>query len=198
MAQNNRKQSKAYQNSRYARAKRYGRRATTVLVIILIALVALGLSGFRFAYADMLPNVVEMQEEEAADVLEEHGVQIEVQRDWSDTYEEGMVISQSPQGGSHVKSGEVVSILISKGKQETEMPNLLEKRKEEATQLLDETGLPWIVSEIYSEEVDAGQVIRQNPDPGMMLEPGAEVVLVVSKGSKSEIRTARDVEVVRK
>lgn len=189
--------SKQNISSRYAKAKRYGRRAMVILVLILIALVVLGLCGFRFAYATMLPDVIEMSEQEATEVLEDYNMQVEIQRDWSDSYEEGMVMKQEPQGGSHVSSGDTVTIVVSKGSQSASMPDLEGLGKEEIISILDSSGIAWMISEIYSDEVETGMIISQSPEAGAEVLPEGRVIVVISKGEEPEIRTSSDVTVVR-
>ena len=195
----NKKQSSSKSNSsRYARAKRYGRKSTTILVIVLIVLVALGLCGFRFAYSAMLPDVIEMSEVEATELLKEYGMEVQVQKDWSDKYDEGMVMTQEPKGGAHASPGDTVTIVISKGPESVSMPELVGVSQEEAVNNLSKAGVSWLVSEAYSDEVAAGTVISQIPEAGIEVAPGENVHLVISKGVKPEVRTADDVEVTKR
>ena len=177
----------------YTMARRYGRKPMTFLLILLVILVALGLYGFRFAYTTMLPDVVELSEAEAVEVLEDYGVQVEIQRDWSDRYEEGMVIKQNPEGGVHVSANETVSIVISKGVRTAHMPNLIGRKKDEAIALLDQTGIIWMLSEEYSDEAEAGVVLSQSLNVGKEVQTEEMVLVVVSKGEKPVVRTSKDI-----
>jgi len=185
-------------NSRYARARRYGRKSTTILVIVLIILVALGLCGFRFAYSTMLPDVIEMSETDATKLLEDYGMVVQVQKDWSDKYDEGMVMAQEPKGGAQVSPDDTVIIVVSKGPESVSMPELIGISREEAVNNLSKSGVSWIISEAYSDEIAAGSVISQTPEAGVEVIPGQNVLLVISKGEKPSIRTAEDVEVTKK
>lgn len=190
--------SKIDMSSRYARAKRYGRKTITILTIVLIVLVAIGLCGFRFAYNEMLPNVIEMTEREATTLLEDNDMKVQVQRDWSDKFEEGIVISQDPKGGAQSLSGATVTIVISKGPKSVSMADFTGRSKDEAITTLSKSNVSWICSEVYSDEVEAGNIIDQSPAAGEEVLMGENVLLVVSKGAKASVRTGDDIEVTKK
>lgn len=198
MASKNKNPSGAHTSNRYAMAKRYGRRPMTILIIILVALVALGLCGFRFAYNAMLPNVIEMTESEATALLEDYDMELQVQRDWSDRYEEGLVISQDPKGGTQATPGDTVTIVVSKGPQSVTLPELTNLSKEEAAEMLSKASVPWMLAEVYSSDVPVGNVISQNPAAGTEIMPGESVLLTVSKGDKPAVRTAEGMEATKK
>jgi serine/threonine-protein kinase len=95
---------------------------------------------------------------------------------------EGEVISQSPAAGSEVEAGSTVSIVVSSGEQQAQVPNVIGRLRAEAVQAVREAGLSPTVEE---EETDvagkAGRVIDQFPPPGSELEDGATVTIVVGK-----------------
>jgi eukaryotic-like serine/threonine-protein kinase len=94
----------------------------------------------------------------------------------------GEVIRQSPSAGSEVDPGSTVSIVVSSGKQEAKVPNVIGKLRSEAVQAMRAAGLTPTVEE---EETEApgkvGRAIDQFPPPGSELEPGETVTIVVGK-----------------
>lgn len=62
-------------------------------------------------------------------------------REYSDTVEKGRVISQSPQAGTEGKRTDVVSVIISRGPELFEIPDLVRLQYDEAAAILDELGM---------------------------------------------------------
>jgi len=96
----------------------------------------------------------------------------------------GRVISQDPPAGRMVVEGREVDLIISLGPEMVEVPPLTGKTELEATILLDSAGLEAKVEHGYSDEVEAGKVISQNPGEGYRLAKGETVTIIVSQGSK--------------
>jgi eukaryotic-like serine/threonine-protein kinase len=94
------------------------------------------------------------------------------------------VIAQSPSGGS-VKEGTVLSLVVSAGPPLKQVPPLVGKSRNAAERSLERAGLVvGKTSERYSSE-KAGAVAVQIPAGGL-LELGAEVALVISKGPRPQ------------
>lgn len=107
---------------------------------------------------------------------------------YSNTVEEGKVISQTPNAGSKAPEGSVVTIRVSKGKENTmsKVPNLIGKPLAEAINLLTEAGLTYeSVNYIYDATIPAGNVCSQNYSAGTYLPNGSAVSLSVSQGEKA-------------
>jgi len=96
----------------------------------------------------------------------------------------GRVISQDPPAGRMVVEGREVDLIISLGPEMVEVPPLTGKTELEATILLDSAGLEAKIEHGYSDEVEAGKVISQNPGEGYRLAKGETVTIIVSQGSK--------------
>ena len=68
---------------------------------------------------------------------------------------------------------------------ETEMPDVVDKPLEEATQFLEKQGFKVVVSDsIYSGNYDVGTVVKQMPLPYSVVKQGRNVYLTVSIGEK--------------
>ncbi len=97
----------------------------------------------------------------------------------------GEVIRQAPSAGSELPRGSSVSIVVSKGKQKTKVPNVIGSERAEAVEAMREAGLTPTVQEEETEvTAKIGRVIDQFPPPGSEVEPGAEVTVVVGKPAK--------------
>lgn len=61
------------------------------------------------------------------------------------------------------------------------VPDLLNTRVEDATALLDQQGVPYVVVEVEMETVPEGVVFQQAPEPGTPADDRSTVTLVVSR-----------------
>ena len=94
----------------------------------------------------------------------------------------GEVIRQSPSAGSELPRGSSVSIVVSEGREQASIPNVIGKERREAVEALRAEGLVPSVEESETEVPDqVGRVTDQFPPPGTEAEPGTEVTIVVGK-----------------
>jgi serine/threonine-protein kinase len=99
----------------------------------------------------------------------------------------GEVISQSPSAGSEVEAGSAVSIVVSSGREQAKVPNVIGKPRAEAVQAVRDAGLSPSVEEEETEVAGkVGRAIDQFPPPGSELEPGDAVTIVVGKQASAE------------
>lgn len=134
-----------------------------------------------------VPTVTNMSSADAQAAIQYQGLNVgSITEDYSDTVEEGLVISQDPTGGK-VKKGSTVNIVVSKGAK-TKMvtvPSLSGMTQAAAEQAITEAGLTiGSVTEEYSSSVSAGYVISQTASVGSQIEKGSSVGFVVSKGAQ--------------
>lgn len=134
-----------------------------------------------------VPDVRGMTYEEAEEALEEKGLKIEKGNEvFSDEYEEGEIVSQSPKPDSDVKKGKTVRVNISKGSGTEEVPNLIGLTENQARERLEALGFQLgRVTEEESSQVP-GTVIRQSPVSGTELDSGSSVDIVIAKEAKNE------------
>ncbi len=109
----------------------------------------------------------------------------EVGSEYSDTYSEGEICSQSPAEGSNISKGDVVSVVVSKGPQQSTVPDVRGQTLDAATKTLKDADLSvGSVTESYSSSVKAGQVISQGIEPDSEVERNTAVNLEISLGEK--------------
>ena len=105
----------------------------------------------------------------------------------------GEVIRQSPSAGSQLGPGSSVSIVVSKGEEMAEAPNVIGKLRAEAVEAIRAAGLKPTVQEQQTEvPSQVGRVTDQFPPPGAELKPGSDVTVVVGKAAPEA--TAPEVE----
>jgi serine/threonine-protein kinase len=94
----------------------------------------------------------------------------------------GEVIRQAPSAGSELPPGSSVSIVVSKGVQQAEVPNVIGSERAEAVEALRAAGLAPTVQEEETEvPQQVGRVTDQFPPPGTEVEPGSAVTVTVGK-----------------
>ncbi|MDD5491655.1 MAG: PASTA domain-containing protein, partial [bacterium] len=98
----------------------------------------------------------------------------------------GAIVSQVPLPGSKVKAGRKIKVIISRGSEKVNTPNVTGKLWRDAEIILRQAGL--IVGEtlrIYSSQ-DLDAVVIQDPVVGTSVEKGNSVNLIVSAGPIGE------------
>ena len=128
-----------------------------------------------------VPFVEGLREEQAIQVIEDAGLEADVEEQPSTEIEEGIVIEQSPKEGTSVSKGSTVTITVSSGPREVEVPGLVGLTYEEALDALNEVNLEPRRVEVFSQK-PVGQVTGQDPKEGELVDEGTEVEVRVSKG----------------
>lgn len=130
-----------------------------------------------------IPDVTGMSLEEARQELEKVDLKLEEgDKVYDKKYEEGHVVSQTPEAGRKTKAGKVITVSISKGVKEGTVPNLIGKTFDEAVALIKKYG--YEVGEVTVGESDEAKdtVIHQNPKAGKTKKSGSSIAFQVSKG----------------
>ncbi|MFP5333854.1 MAG: PASTA domain-containing protein, partial [Actinomycetes bacterium] len=97
--------------------------------------------------------------------------------------EPGTVVDQSPVAGTPLDPGGTVTVVLTVEPGEVSVPDLRGMTQQEARAELQELGLePGVVTTEDDAEVDAGRVVRTEPESGASVPPGTQVDLVLSSG----------------
>ena len=165
-----------------------------------LAVVVLAISG-AFAYdffandddgggtsssAVAVPDVVGWQRTDAEQTLEKAGLRVDVNEEPSPDVPRGQVIRTNPGAGSRLQPGTAVELIVSSGREITDVPDLSGMTLDEARRTLEKAGLALKgqVEEEESDSVPAGQIISQNPAAGSQISKGTEIAVTVSTGKK--------------
>lgn len=128
----------------------------------------------------VIPDVCGVTLSEAEDKLQEAGFMAEMQREYSDTVPENVVISQDMAEGEKQEKGSMVNLIVSAGEEPIVVPDVLTKRKKEAVKELEGAGFSVVVEEQYRRD-KVNTVASQSIKAGTETQRGQEIVLVVSK-----------------
>ena len=134
-----------------------------------------------------LDDVTGMQYQQAQAQLENDGLVVSLEFDYSDSVGSDKVISTSPKAGSQVAKGDTITITASKGKETktTIVPNLLGQNIDDAIQMIKDAGLTYNgQSSDYSDSYSENQVMDQSISAGKTVDEGTTISLTVSLGSR--------------
>jgi len=121
---------------------------------------------------------------DAREILIAAGFAVSVTYEQSQAVQEGRVISQDISPGSMLRRGEVITLIVSSGRegQTAMLPNVVNMTRENARAALESAGFRVSITEVDSATVAQGHVISQNPLGGTTQIAGATVRLNVSRG----------------
>ena len=134
-----------------------------------------------------LDDVTGMQYQQAQAQLENDGLVVSLEFDYSDSVGSDKVISTSPKAGSQVAKGDTITITASKGKETktTTVPNLLGQNIDDAIQMIKDAGLTYNgKSSDYSDSYSENQVMNKSISAGKTVDEGTTISLTVSLGSR--------------
>ncbi|EGD45078.1 non-specific serine/threonine protein kinase [Nocardioidaceae bacterium Broad-1] len=159
-----------------------------LLGLVIIGLIAVGAYFLPTALGPQTtpaPDVTGLTQEKAMAELSTAKLKGEVKQESSDTVAVGVVISQDPPAGQDVEEGSTVTITVSTGPPNREMPNVIGMPQKTAKELLEGDPYNFTVKiETAESDKDKGTVIESDPVDGQSVTTGktTEVLLTVSKG----------------
>jgi len=125
-----------------------------------------------------VPDVVGEHIDDARSELEDAGLTVVVRSKASKDVEADHVISQSPKPGTGVGEGHAVTLTVSTGPPQVEVPNVEGRHKDEATRILEDAGFEVRVIDFLPGGDDI--VRRQDPGAGGTTDEGGTITLWVS------------------
>jgi eukaryotic-like serine/threonine-protein kinase len=131
------------------------------------------------------PSLVGLPLTQAKIVIKENGLlEGTIAYDYSPDVKPDMIIAQSPENGSKINRGGLVSILVSKGVKPREfiMPNLYQMTPEDIILVLDDMNLRLgPITTTHSKTDPLNVVIDQKPRAGHRIEEGGMVHIVINR-----------------
>ncbi len=132
-----------------------------------------------------IPDVVGLSRDDAIAELVRIGLEIgEIIEEENDEVPAGAIISQAPEADTEVKKGAVINLVASKGENLVQVPDVVGKDADEATSRLKQLDLNVEKKQAYSDTVEEGKVISQNPEAGTEVKTDSTVTITVSKGKE--------------
>jgi len=160
-----------------------------LLAFLLVTSVFVGYLKLRdfFDVAEVVvPNVLGMSEEKAREVIENEGLNFEVEGTAKNSeFQPGEVIRQNPEEKSKVKKGFTIKVIINEGADLVRVPGLVNKSLAEAEAILNDKDLKIGETKYESSDVTPKDIImKQEPEAFTYLEPGSRVNIIISKGEE--------------
>lgn len=158
-----------------------------VVVVVFVASAYGAFNLFVTSGATSVPEVVGLEREEAADRLADSGLEMAVEGGGGRYHAEvpaGHVIEQTPVASSLVKRGASVGTVVSLGPQRLTVPELEGKSLQSAQVTLAAGGLtlgPTL--KVFAPGTAAGIVVTQDPEPGRLVSPAAEVRVFLTQAA---------------
>lgn len=155
------------------------------LAVILLLAAAVGFGGWWLGSGryTSVPVVTGMDRAAATTAIEAAGLSTEIRGEYSDTAAVDALLGTDPDSGARVARDGTVALLVSLGR--PAVPNLTIGA--DATQVEDDlrarTFVPVDGGEAFSTNAPVGSVAALDPGPGTVLNVGAQVKVVRSKGS---------------
>ncbi|OUP10864.1 Stk1 family PASTA domain-containing Ser/Thr kinase [Collinsella sp. An2] len=155
-----------------------------IAILGVIVALAVNLFGSSATMADV-PNVIGMTEDQAREAIEDAGFEVgTVDPGYSDDYDEGEVMDQTPKGdnGQQAPEGSSIDITVSRGPatEQAEMPNVVGDTLETAEQKLQNLNIKYTVNEQESDSDDENTVIDQSRKAGEMIDEDETVTITVA------------------
>lgn len=157
-------------------------RAFSAVMILLITVFVLGCQKPSNEVA--VPDVTGMTQTEAETAITSAGLAVgTITEASSDTVPTGQVVTQNPIAGANVAPGSAVALVFSRGPEPAIVPNVVGMTQSAAESAITGAELTvGVLSEQYSDNVPAGQVVSQDPMAGASVAPSSTVALVISRG----------------
>ena len=127
-----------------------------------------------------VPQVVGLTVSSARGRLDKAGLQPSEREENSDTVAKGKVVSVSPGEGQKVDKGSSVTLVVSSGKPQAEVPDVVGKSFDEAQSTLQAAGFK-VTRKDKESDKDPGTVLAQDPKSGAQIDSGSTVALTVAK-----------------
>ncbi len=130
-----------------------------------------------------VPNVIGRPLAEAKERLRAADLRVgSVTKAYNDRFDADQVIRQSVEADREAPFGSEIDLVISRGPAPVAVPKVVGATEEDAASELQALGFLVTVEEAYSQDVQRGRVISQEPGKGAQLQPGNAVTIVVSLG----------------
>ena len=130
----------------------------------------------------IVPEVIGKQLALARQILEDGKLRVNVAETYDASVPPGQVVSQDPIPGRSVKAERLVTIYVSKGGEDLDMPDLAGLSKSAAIERIHKAGL--ILGSVYEKYAneEPGTVLSHDPSAGTKISRGQTIDLTISRG----------------
>lgn len=135
-----------------------------------------------------VPNVTGIDSATAKKKIEAAGFICPITEAYSDTVAEGMVISQGVPGGTKTEKGTPVPLIVSKGPEMVNVPDVKGMTQTTAKSMIESVGLKCEITKEFNANVKANCVISQSESADSSVPKNSTTVMItVSKGPQAPV-----------
>ena len=169
--------------------------AAAAIIVLIIGSILLFTLGSEDSNLIEIPNLVGQL---AANVKEDISIikyfTITEQEAYDDTVNQGYIISQNPDAGKKYEQGKEITIVVSKGKEMTTVPQIVDMAPGQARVMIEGAGLVFGKTTYkQSKDIQEGFIITCTPEPGSSVAAGTTIDIVISKAEVTTSSTVPDV-----
>ncbi len=135
---------------------------------------------------ETIPQLRDVGRRAAARRLDELGFAVAEERRADGEIRRDRVIETSPAAGERLERGEEVTLIVSAGPEQVEVPDVVGQGEDEAEAALEDAGFEVRTRDRETSETDAGQVTAQDPEGGTRRSEGATVTITVAREPQEE------------
>ncbi|MFD7430792.1 Stk1 family PASTA domain-containing Ser/Thr kinase [Streptomyces sp. NPDC059818] len=164
-----------------------------IVAAVVAVLLVLGIGGgvwyINSGQFTHVPSVLGRSEQAAKGRLSDAGLEVKgVERAYSDTVGRGKVIGSDPKPAARIRGNGSVTLVVSRGPEIVKVPDVEGVALAEARRKLAKAGLvPGMTTKEFSEDAEAGEVVRTDPEAGTERRADSAIAIVVSKGSPVDV-----------
>lgn len=149
--------------------------------------ISTGLPGGDAAVMETVQDLTGQAFEEASREQAKHYLYlVNTGTEYSDEFAAGQIIRQDAAAGSQLPQNSAIQVVVSLGRELLPVPDVVNKRRAEAEELLRNAGFVPVVREEYARNVEKGSVTRfaEEITEDTRKEKGSEIVIFVSMGQE--------------
>ena len=143
-------------------------------------------NGFQIGSSTTtVPEVAGMEEDQATQVLEDSGFNVQLGETPDPDVPEGLAVTTDPGPGTSALTSSTVTLLLSSGPEIVDLPDVRGIPAADARDTLLAAGfvVDPVMNEVTSEDIAEGDIVEQNPAAGDRVSLGTTVQLTASSGS---------------
>ena len=129
-----------------------------------------------------VPDVAGLTLADATKRLEKAGFKVTTRDEFSNSVPKGKAIGSEPAAGTQLSAGQVVTVVVSRGTNRVEVPDVTGLDDQAALAALQNAGLAGVLVQRDSTEPE-GTVLNQSPGPGKLVARGFQVTIFASTGA---------------
>lgn len=178
-----------------------GVKKAIVAIGVIIGVIILGSVGFFLAGGNKsskeveVPNIIGKTIDDVKEEVEKLGLKIEIKSTQNSDKPENTILETDPKAGTKVKKDSAIKVVVSSGEEQVEMDDFRNYEVADIEKTLKNKGFTnYTINKEYSDTVEKGRFIRQNPSAGTMISKNTKIEITVSEGQEVKLVDVKDVK----